>query len=238
MAIYNGGLSIKNVSIGTATGSGNAITSLSADGNVITPDKGSTFLTAQDISGKEDKSNKVTAWSSATTDEHYPSEKLVKSALDDKANKSEIEASVTTNSLTAEAILPKDGAASIGADGRLFDSIYVNNARAITLSASEIAGLVHAPLLGLCNRSLSDWNDATSTGFYAMKSAANAPGGEVWYFGQVISFGDAGWLLQTAYPFTNQASLKTRPTFQRSMYDGNWSSWEEINTNKYGAVFN
>lgn len=47
MAIYNGGLSIKNVSIGTATGSGNAITSLSADGNVITPDKGSTFLKAQ-----------------------------------------------------------------------------------------------------------------------------------------------------------------------------------------------
>lgn len=47
MAIYNGGLSIKNVSIGAATGSGNAITSLSADGNVITPDQGSTFLTAQ-----------------------------------------------------------------------------------------------------------------------------------------------------------------------------------------------
>ena len=49
MAIYNGGLSIKNVSIGTATGSGNAITSLSADGNVITPNKGSTFVTNFDL---------------------------------------------------------------------------------------------------------------------------------------------------------------------------------------------
>lgn len=46
MAIYNGGLSIKNVSIGTATGSGNAITSLTADGNVITPNKETTFLTS------------------------------------------------------------------------------------------------------------------------------------------------------------------------------------------------
>lgn len=46
MAIYNGGLSVKNVSIGATTGSGNAITSLSADGNVITPNKGTTFLTS------------------------------------------------------------------------------------------------------------------------------------------------------------------------------------------------
>ena len=50
MAIYNGGLSVKNVSIGTATGSGNAITSLTADGNVITPNKGTTFLTSYNVS--------------------------------------------------------------------------------------------------------------------------------------------------------------------------------------------
>lgn len=43
-------------------------------------------IIAQDISGKEDKSNKVTAWSSTTTHEHYPSEKLVKGALDTKVN--------------------------------------------------------------------------------------------------------------------------------------------------------
>ena len=45
MAIYNGGLSIKNVSIDT-NGGGNAITSLSADGNVITATKGTTFLSS------------------------------------------------------------------------------------------------------------------------------------------------------------------------------------------------
>ena len=40
------------------------------------------------ISGKEDKSNKVTSWSSTTTDAHYPSEKLVKDSLDGKASSS------------------------------------------------------------------------------------------------------------------------------------------------------
>ena len=70
----------------TTTGSGNAVTSVTASGSVITVTKGASFLTAhQDISGKEDKSNKVTSWSATTTDIHYPSERLVKAALDDKA---------------------------------------------------------------------------------------------------------------------------------------------------------
>lgn len=73
----------------TTTGSGNAVTSVTASGSAITVTKGATFLTShQDISGKEDKSNKVTVWSDTTTDTHYPSEKLVKSALDGKANTS------------------------------------------------------------------------------------------------------------------------------------------------------
>lgn len=54
-------------------------------------------IVAQDISGKEDKSNKVTTWSSTTTDTNYPSEKLVKSALDTKVN--------TSDALTYEEIM-------------------------------------------------------------------------------------------------------------------------------------
>lgn len=83
-------------------------------------------IVAQDISGKEDKSNKVATWSSTTTDTNYPSEKLVKDALDGKAEKSEIEASVTTNSLTAGAIFAKDGNANIGSDNTKFGNLYVN----------------------------------------------------------------------------------------------------------------
>lgn len=47
-------------------------------------------IIAQDISGKEDKSNKVTTWSSTTTDTNYPSEKLVKDALDTKVNTADV----------------------------------------------------------------------------------------------------------------------------------------------------
>ena len=55
----------------------------------LTNDSG--FLTQhQDISGKEDKTNKVTSWSSTTKDTNYPSEKLVKSSLDLKADASSV----------------------------------------------------------------------------------------------------------------------------------------------------
>lgn len=55
------------------------------DGTIDT----STYLTATDIAGKEDASNKVDEWSSTTTDDHYPSEKLVKDSLDEKISKSQ-----------------------------------------------------------------------------------------------------------------------------------------------------
>lgn len=51
----------------------------------------SNFLTShQDITDKENASNKVkstSGWSSTITDDHYPSEKLVKSSLDNKVDK-------------------------------------------------------------------------------------------------------------------------------------------------------
>lgn len=51
----------------------------------LTNDSG--FLTShQDISGKEDKSNKVASWSSTTNNTNYPGEKLVKDSLDAKLN--------------------------------------------------------------------------------------------------------------------------------------------------------
>ena len=42
---------------------------------------------ATDLAAKEDLSNKVDSWSATTTDDHYPSEKLVKDSLDTKVDK-------------------------------------------------------------------------------------------------------------------------------------------------------
>lgn len=77
-----------SLSKGATTGSGNVVTEVSVNGHTITLTKGITALTQhQDISGKEDKSNKVTTWTSTPTDNHYPSEKLVKGSLDSKYEK-------------------------------------------------------------------------------------------------------------------------------------------------------
>lgn len=57
------------------------------DGTVDT----TSYLTASDITGKEDTSNKVTSFAASTnelSDTKYPSEKLVKTALDEKISKS------------------------------------------------------------------------------------------------------------------------------------------------------
>ena len=55
----------------------------------LTNDSG--YLTShQDITGKEDKSNKVASWSSTVTDTNYPTEKLVKDSLDGKASSTDL----------------------------------------------------------------------------------------------------------------------------------------------------
>lgn len=49
----------------------------------------------QDISGKEDKSNKVSSWSATTNNTRYPTEKLVKTSLDGKASTNHNQATST-----------------------------------------------------------------------------------------------------------------------------------------------
>ncbi len=81
--------------------------SVSFDGSTTTKaltQKGTfeTFLQShQDISGKEDKSNKVIAWQSTPDNTHYPSEKLVKDELKNRVfiyrGLSEIDSSYTWN---------------------------------------------------------------------------------------------------------------------------------------------
>lgn len=57
-------------------------------GTAKTIDLGTVITSHQDISGKENTSNKVGTWSATTTNTNYPTEKLVKDSLDTKENKS------------------------------------------------------------------------------------------------------------------------------------------------------
>jgi len=65
------------------------------------------------ISGKEDSTNKVTAWSATTTNTKYPSEKLVKDSLDEKQATLTAGANITIqgNVISASAGLPAGTAA-------------------------------------------------------------------------------------------------------------------------------
>lgn len=53
--------------------------------------EGKGYITShQDITNKEDRTNKVTSWSTTTNDTRYPSEKLVKDSLDQKISTSNV----------------------------------------------------------------------------------------------------------------------------------------------------
>jgi len=63
----------------TATGSGNVVTDISVSNHQITLTKGVTALTAADVTGKEDNSNKKTTIPSNISDSYYPSTSAVAS---------------------------------------------------------------------------------------------------------------------------------------------------------------
>lgn len=77
----------------------------------------------------ENKNNKVTSWSSTTTDIHYPSEKLVKDSLDGKADKVSSATAGDIATLDANGNLV-DGGTSI-ADAHVAKADQLNTARNI-----------------------------------------------------------------------------------------------------------
>lgn len=110
----------------------------------LTNDSG--YLTShQDITGKEDKSNKVANWSSTVTDTNYPTEKLVKNSLDNKASSTDL-----TNGLQ-----------NIG--GYTIHTVYNVSGTASAFNISE--GLIYAqqtPVFFLVKNTIGD-NEANAT---------------------------------------------------------------------------
>ena len=91
-----------------------------------------------DLSGKEDVANKVSSWSSTTTNDHYPTEKLVKDSLDGKADK----VSNATNGHFA----------GLDANGNLTDS---------GKSAADFATAAQGTLASTAVQSVKVYNDST-----------------------------------------------------------------------------
>lgn len=76
----------------------------------------------------ENKNNKVTAWSATTTDAHYPSEKLVKTSLDGKADK--------VNSATVGNFATFDSSGNIADTGKSESSLSVLEATKLKTARS------------------------------------------------------------------------------------------------------
>ena len=106
-------------------------------GDTVTGCTNNNYLTQhQDISGKENTSNKVTSWNTTVTDTSYPSEKLVKDALDNKAPLSHTHGNINNNgTVTATKTTSVQNPADYGSDYFLIRDVDDSNS---TKSANVI----------------------------------------------------------------------------------------------------
>ena len=96
-----------------------------------------TLKTALDLSDKEDKSNKVTAWSNTTTNTNYPSEKLVKDSLDNKVDKVSGKGLSTNDYTTAEKNKLAGIATGAEVNQNAFSNVKVGNSTIAAGSATD-----------------------------------------------------------------------------------------------------
>ena len=107
----------------------------------------------------------------------------------------------------------------------------VNGSANVSWSLSEIGAAAashgrHVP--DVCT-TITDWNAATTNGWYMGNNAANAPtsGSNVWYFGEVVAH-NTNYLMQTVYQFTASADAKAIPKYIRARTNGTWGAWTNV----------
>ena len=132
----------------------------------LTNDSG--YLTSSDISGKQDKSNLVTAWSSTTSDAKYPSEKLTKSGLDGKVDKVSGKG-LSTNDFTDTYKNVIDGLADVASSGSYTD---LTNKPTIPDSTSDLtndAGFITSSAISGkedSSNKVTSWSSTTTDAHY------------------------------------------------------------------------
>ena len=77
---------------------------------------------------------------------------------------------------------------------------------------------------------ITDWNSATTTGWYMASGASNAPS-SAWYFGYVIAH-NTNYIVQEVYQFTASTDAKAIPKYIRAKMNGTWGSWAEVTVQK------
>ena len=78
---------------------------------------------------------------------------------------------------------------------------------------------------------ITDWNSATTNGWYMANNAANAPTTGVWYFGEVIAH-NTNYVFQTVYQFNASSDAKGIPKYIRAKMNGTWGAWTNVTVAK------
>jgi hypothetical protein len=80
--------------------------------------------------------------------------------------------------------------------------------------------------IGVTAATVTDWNDATTTGFYMASGATNAPIGGTWFVGMVVAH-NALYATQEVHAFTDDAATDTK-TYRRARNNGTWEAWYRV----------
>jgi len=78
---------------------------------------------------------------------------------------------------------------------------------------------------------ITDWNSATTTGWYMGNSATNAPTNGVWYMGYVVAH-TANYVYQEIYQFTASTDAKAISKYIRAKMNGTWGAWVDVTVQK------
>lgn len=134
-------------------------------------------------------------------------------------------------SYTAADVLAKlktVGGAGSGVDADLLDgqdSAFYRSAS--NLNAGTVPDARLPARLGGVAATISDWNAATSNGWYMASDAINAPEASGWFIGLVENHGAVGWCTQTVHAFASDMAADTK-TWRRDQNIGTWGSWYRL----------
>lgn len=114
----------------------------------------------------------------------------------------------------------------------------VNGSANVSWSLSEIgaAAASHGRHMPDTCETITDWNNATKSGWYMGNNAANGPttvasGGTIWYFGEVIAH-NTSYVIQVVYQFTASTDAKSIPKYIRAKMNGTWGAWTNVTVSK------
>jgi len=99
--------------------------------------------------------------------------------------------------------------------------------RADNLNAGTVSDARLPARLGAVAATISDWNAATSNGWYMASGAINAPEASGWFIGHVENHGAVGWCTQTVHAFSGDMEADTK-TWRRDQNNGAWGSWYRL----------